>query len=54
LKKSGNPKFGESRLFIENKKLVSENYRLKTELEEKNAIIQLEQEERHLESASQI
>jgi hypothetical protein len=34
LKKSGNPKVGESRLFMENKKLVSENYRLMTELAE--------------------
>jgi hypothetical protein len=50
MKKSGNPKIGESRLFMENKKLVSENFRLKTELAEQTAILQLEQEERHLES----
>lgn len=36
---------------MENKKLVSENYRLMTELAEQTALVQLEQEERHLEGA---
>jgi len=35
MKKSGNPKIGESRMFVENKKLVSENERLRRELAEK-------------------
>ena len=38
LKKSGNPKLGESRLFVENKKLVSENERLKAELAEQKSM----------------
>jgi hypothetical protein len=42
LKKSGNPKTGDSRLFVENKKLINENQRLKSELDEVRAIVQLE------------
>lgn len=42
LKRSGNPKTGESRLFVANKKLVQENERLQTELEDARSILQLE------------
>lgn len=53
MKKSGNPVMGESRIFMENKKLVSENFKLKSELASVTAILQLEQEERNLESVRQ-
>lgn len=42
MKKSGNPVMGESRIFMENKKLVSENFKLKSELASVTAILQLE------------
>lgn len=43
----------DSRLFVENKKLIAENQRLKEELSEQCAIVQLEQEERQLEGIRQ-
>jgi hypothetical protein len=46
LKRSGQPKQGEARLFIENRKLTAENTRLKKELTEANEIIIVEREER--------
>lgn len=46
LKRSGQPKQGEARLFIENRKLTTENTRLKKELTEANEIIIVEREER--------
>jgi len=39
LKRSGQPKEGEARIFIENRKLMSENTKLKKDIKEANEII---------------
>lgn len=51
LKRSGQPKQGEARIFIENRKLTLENNRLKTQLQEANEMALSEREERSFDQA---